>query len=147
MPPVEVNSGVGASGERDVASHTQLSNAQEAAAPGQCSGPGRGALWSQLQQAPDVLSLLPGLSTGFFLTWNECRVQVDWFSAVRLLRSLPQKRRPRPLPETANLDDSDKQENTHVQELQVKVTKRLGEPFQKKRAQSPAQSMHHRMQS
>ncbi|XP_062934439.1 ribonuclease H1 [Cynocephalus volans] len=69
-----------------------------------------------------------GRRTGVFLTWNECRVQVDRFPAARFKKFATEDEAWAFVRNSVSPDSSEGQKNKHVQESQVKARKSLREP-------------------
>ncbi|KAF7463361.1 Hypothetical predicted protein [Marmota monax] len=74
-----------------------------------------------------------GRRTGVFLTWNECKAQVDRFPAARFKKFASEDEAWAFVRNSVSLDGEGsclpEQKNTHAQESQVKVSKRLREPL------------------
>ncbi|XP_031322360.2 ribonuclease H1 isoform X1 [Camelus dromedarius] len=69
-----------------------------------------------------------GRKAGVFLSWNECRAQVDRFPAARFKKFATEEEAWAFVRDSASPDGSEGQ-NKHVQESQVKADKRLREPW------------------
>ncbi|XP_034491906.2 ribonuclease H1 isoform X3 [Marmota flaviventris] len=74
-----------------------------------------------------------GRRTGVFLTWNECKAQVDRFPAARFKKFASEDEAWAFVRNSVSPDGEGsclpEQKNTHAQESQVKVSKRLREPL------------------
>ncbi|NP_001244787.1 ribonuclease H1 isoform X1 [Macaca nemestrina] len=70
-----------------------------------------------------------GRKTGVFLTWNECKAQVDRFPAARFKKFATEDEAWTFVRKSASPEVSEGQENQHGQELQMKASKRLREPL------------------
>ncbi|NP_001272738.1 ribonuclease H1 [Otolemur garnettii] len=70
-----------------------------------------------------------GRKTGVFLTWNECRAQVDRFPAARFKKFATEDEAWAFVRNSASPDGSEGLENKHVQESQMKTSKRPREPL------------------
>ncbi|XP_073073265.1 ribonuclease H1 isoform X1 [Manis javanica] len=87
-----------------------------------CSGRDRGALSM-------FYAVRRGRKPGVFLTWAECRAQVDRFPAARFKKFATEEEAWAFVRTSPGPDGSEGQKNEHVQEPQVKVSKRLREPL------------------
>ncbi|XP_024098326.2 ribonuclease H1 isoform X2 [Pongo abelii] len=70
-----------------------------------------------------------GRKTGVFLTWNECRAQVDRFPAARFKKFATEDEAWAFVRKSASPEVSEGQENQHGQESETKASKRLREPL------------------
>uniref|UniRef100_A0A8C4MUQ2 Ribonuclease H1 n=1 Tax=Equus asinus TaxID=9793 RepID=A0A8C4MUQ2_EQUAS len=71
-----------------------------------------------------------GRKAGVFLTWNECRAQVDRFPAARFKKFATEEEAWAFVRNSASPNGSEgRQESEHVQKLQAKANKRLREPL------------------
>lgn len=70
-----------------------------------------------------------GRKTGVFLTWNECKAQVDRFPAARFKKFATEDEAWTFVRKSASPEVSEGQENQHGQESQRKASKRLHEPL------------------
>lgn len=70
-----------------------------------------------------------GRKTGVFLTWNECKAQVDRFPAARFKKFATEDEAWTFVRKSASPEISEGQENQHGRELQTKASKRLREPL------------------
>ncbi|XP_073905191.1 ribonuclease H1 isoform X2 [Castor canadensis] len=70
-----------------------------------------------------------GRRTGVFLTWNECRAQVDRFPAARFKKFATEDEAWAFVRSSGSSDGSEGQKNTCVPESQVKASKRFREPL------------------
>nr|XP_012297390.1 ribonuclease H1 isoform X1 [Aotus nancymaae]XP_012297391.1 ribonuclease H1 isoform X1 [Aotus nancymaae] len=70
-----------------------------------------------------------GRKTGVFLTWNECKAQVDRFPAARFKKFATEDEAWAFVRKSASRETSEGQENQHGQESQTKASKRLREPL------------------
>uniref|UniRef100_F6TD79 Ribonuclease H1 n=1 Tax=Equus caballus TaxID=9796 RepID=F6TD79_HORSE len=70
-----------------------------------------------------------GRKAGVFLTWNECRAQVDRFPAARFKKFATEEEAWAFVRNSASPNGSEGQESEHVQKLQAKANKRLREPL------------------
>ncbi|KAM6221313.1 ribonuclease H1 [Rhynchocyon petersi] len=68
-----------------------------------------------------------GRKVGVFLTWNECRTQVDRFPAARFKKFATEDEAWAFVRNSGSPDGSEEKKNKHVQESQVKTSKRLRE--------------------
>lgn len=69
-----------------------------------------------------------GRKTGVFLTWNECRVQVDRFPAARFKKFATEKEAWAFVRSSASPDSSEGQKSEPVDSSPVRASKRLREP-------------------
>ncbi|NP_001272715.1 PREDICTED: ribonuclease H1 isoform X2 [Ceratotherium simum simum] len=88
-----------------------------------CSGRGCGGLSM-------FYAVRRGRKAGVFLTWNECRAQVDRFPAARFKKFATEEEAWAFVRNSASPNGSEGQKNEHVQESQVKASKRLREPLE-----------------
>ncbi|XP_018877017.1 ribonuclease H1 isoform X2 [Gorilla gorilla gorilla] len=70
-----------------------------------------------------------GRKTGVFLTWNECRAQVDRFPAARFKKFATEDEAWAFVRKSASPEVSEGRENQHGQESDAKAIKRLREPL------------------
>lgn len=70
-----------------------------------------------------------GRKAGVFLTWDECRAQVDRFPAARFKKFATEEEAWAFVRRSASPSDSGGQKTKHVEEPQVKASKRLREPL------------------
>ncbi|NP_001365201.1 ribonuclease H1 isoform 5 precursor [Homo sapiens] len=70
-----------------------------------------------------------GRKTGVFLTWNECRAQVDRFPAARFKKFATEDEAWAFVRKSASPEVSEGHENQHGQESEAKASKRLREPL------------------
>ncbi|XP_017397469.1 ribonuclease H1 isoform X1 [Cebus imitator] len=70
-----------------------------------------------------------GRKTGVFLTWNECKAQVDRFPAARFKKFATEDEAWAFVRKSASPEASEGQENQHGRESQTKASKRLREPL------------------
>nr|XP_039329515.1 ribonuclease H1 isoform X2 [Saimiri boliviensis boliviensis] len=70
-----------------------------------------------------------GRKTGVFLTWNECKAQVDRFPAARFKKFATEDEAWAFVRKSASPEASEGQEGQHGQESQTKASKRLREPL------------------
>uniref|UniRef100_A0AAA9TBG4 Ribonuclease H1 n=1 Tax=Bos taurus TaxID=9913 RepID=A0AAA9TBG4_BOVIN len=70
-----------------------------------------------------------GRKAGVFLTWDECRAQVDRFPAARFKKFATEEEAWAFVRRSESPSDSEGQKTKHVEEPQVKASKRLREPL------------------
>ncbi|XP_069350638.1 ribonuclease H1 isoform X2 [Eulemur rufifrons] len=70
-----------------------------------------------------------GRRTGVFLTWNDCKAQVDRFPAARFKKFATEDEAWAFVRNSASPDGSEGQKNKHVQESPVKASKRPRDPL------------------
>lgn len=70
-----------------------------------------------------------GRRTGVFLSWSECKAQVDRFPAARFKKFATEDEAWAFVRSSSSPDGSKGQESAHVQKLQVKTSKRPREPL------------------
>ncbi|XP_047701086.1 ribonuclease H1 isoform X1 [Prionailurus viverrinus] len=70
-----------------------------------------------------------GRKAGVFLTWSECRAQVDRFPAARFKKFATEEEAWAFVRKPASPDGPEGEKNEHVQESQVKTNKRVREPL------------------
>uniref|UniRef100_A0A8C6FQP6 Ribonuclease H1 n=1 Tax=Moschus moschiferus TaxID=68415 RepID=A0A8C6FQP6_MOSMO len=70
-----------------------------------------------------------GRKAGVFLTWDECRAQVDRFPAARFKKFATEEEAWAFVRRSASPSDSEGQKTKHIEEPQVKANKRLCEPL------------------
>lgn len=70
-----------------------------------------------------------GRRTGVFLSWSECKAQVDRFPAARFKKFATEDEAWAFVRSSSSPDSSKGQESAHVQKLQVKTSKRPREPL------------------
>ncbi|XP_051000253.1 ribonuclease H1 isoform X2 [Acomys russatus] len=70
-----------------------------------------------------------GRRTGVFLSWSECKIQVDRFPAARFKKFATEDEAWAFVRNSSSPDGSKGQENAHVQKSQAKTSKRPREPL------------------
>ncbi|XP_023406137.1 ribonuclease H1 isoform X1 [Loxodonta africana] len=84
-----------------------------------------------------------GRKTGVFLTWNECRTQVDRFPAARFKKFATEDEAWAFVRSSVSPDGSEGQKNKHVQEPQAKANKRPRESLDKEEGEDAESCMKH----
>ncbi|XP_062064894.1 ribonuclease H1 isoform X3 [Lepus europaeus] len=88
-----------------------------------------------------------GRKTGVFLSWDECRAQVNRFPAARFKKFATEDEAWAFVRNSTSPDGSEGQKNKHEQESQVKASKRLREPSDEKEEEGAEPSPKHVKQS